>query len=273
MIQRYLLLFFLLVSIYSCTEIDVMVPPFTAPESNRIILVEELTGVRCPNCPSGAAMLEDLDALYEGKLVIMAVHGDFDTEPLPDSKYDFRTTESRALENYLKPWWGKPAIAVNRVEIDEELAFIGINRWAGIIEGELAKPHQLNIELNTEYDAASRKLRIDVGCLPLQDLTGNFNLTVAITESNIVDAQVNQTVVIPAYTHKHVMRRMLTDFKGDQISTGFKANQVVNKSFEFTLPVEEGLWIPENCEVVAFVNKIDGNKKEVLQAAKAEVVN
>lgn len=273
MLHKYFLIVFIAVFFISCSEKDVIVPPFTAPESNRVVLIEELTGVRCPNCPSGAAMLEDLDALYEGKLVIMAVHGDFDTEPMAQSKYDFRTEESRALENYLRPFWGKPSIAVNRVGDEEEMAFIGINRWAGIIEAELAKPHQMNIELNTEFDPSTRKLTIHVGCLPLQDLTGNFNLSVAITESNIIDAQVNQTVIIPDYTHKHVMRKMLTDYKGDQISTGFKANQVVNKSFEYTLPVTEGLWIPENCEVVAFVNKIDGNKKEVLQAAHAKVVH
>lgn len=269
---KYSLLFIMVLIISSCREKDVLVPPFVAPESDRVVLIEELTGVRCPNCPSGAAMLDDLSSLYEGKIVIMAVHGDFDTEPLPVSKYDFRTEETRALENYLRPFYGKPSIAVNRVEIDDELAFIGINRWAGIIEEELAKPHKMNIELNTQFDQATRKLTIDVGCLPLVDMTGNFNLTVAVTENNIVDAQVNQTVVIPDFTHKHVLRKILTNYKGDQISNSFKANQIVNKRFEYTLPVQEGLWVPQNCEVIAFVNQIDGNKKEVLQAAKAKVI-
>jgi thiol-disulfide isomerase/thioredoxin len=270
---KYALIFIIALIFASCTEQDVLVPPFVAPESDRVVLIEELTGVRCPNCPSGAAMLDDLSSLYEGKIVIMAVHGDFDTEPLPGSKFDFRTEETRALENYLKPFYGKPSIAVNRVEIDDELAFIGINRWAGIIEEELAKPHKMNIELNTQFDLATRKLKIDVGCLPLVDMIGNFNLTVAVTESNIVDPQVNQTVVIPDFTHNRVLRKILTNYKGDQISNSFTAHHIVNKSFEYTLPVQEGLWIPQNCEVIAFVNQIDGNKKEVLQAAKAKVVH
>ena len=268
----YLILLFLATS---CTEKPVIIPDFVAPESDRVVLLEELTGVRCPNCPSGAAKVEDLLHLYEGQLVVMAVHGDFDTEPLAESRFDFRTDESRALEDYLKPFYGKPSAAINRViNEDGEQSIIGVDTWSGYIEDELAKQHQLDLQLTTDYNEATREVKINVGLLPLTDLTGNYNLSVAITESHIIDAQLNQTTVIPDYEHMHVFRKMLTDIKGDLLASGtLEKNEVINRSFSYVLPTHESVWLAENCSVIAFVTEIEGNSKEVLQAVEAKVVN
>lgn len=264
-----------LILLLSCTEKAVIVPDFVAPESDRVVLLEELTGVSCPNCPTGAAKVEDLLQLYEGQLVVMAVHGEFDADPLEGySKYDFRNEEGKELEDYLKPFYGKPSAAINRVpNSGGELGIIGVDTWGGYIEEELAKPHTLDIALDTEYDENTRELSVQLGILPLQDLEGNFNFSVAITESHIIDAQKNQSEIIPEFEHMHVFREMLTAVKGDALGSDLVANKILNKTLTFTLPTDDDLWVAENCDVIAFVTRIEGDTKFVLQAAEAAVID
>jgi len=268
-------LFFLLVlSCLSCTEKPIDIPDFVPPDSERVVLLEELTGVRCPNCPSGAAKVAELLQLYEGQVVAMAIHGEFDATPLNESKYDFRSDQARELEQYLYPFWGKPAAAINRVvNTNGELGIIGIDTWAGYIEAELQKPHQLDLFLETDFDENTRELNIRVNSFPLADIQGTLHLSVAITESHIIDAQLNQTTVIPDYEHNHVFRIMLTDVKGNLLSNGLTKNELITSNYNFTLPDDAELWVPENCRVVAFVTKIEGDRKEVLQAVQEKVMD
>jgi len=251
----------------------VIVPEFVAPISDRVILLEELTGVRCPNCPAGSLKVEDLLQLFEGQIVAMAIHGDVLSEPLDESKYDFRSADAEELEHYLLPFWGKPAAAVNRIVSDGQQAFLNPDTWSGYIEAELAKEHVLDIQLSTTYDESTRALTVNMGIIPLKDMSGTFNISLAITESHIIDAQLNSTVVIPDFEHNHVFREMLTAVPGDFLASELTKNEVINKSFSFTLPTDDDLWVAENCHVIGFVSLNEENSKEVLQAAQAEVVH
>ena len=108
--RTYQLLFCLLAAVLwsSCTEEGVMIPPFEEPDSKRVVLLEDLTGVQCPNCPKGAAAIEDILTKLPNNVVAVGVHGTFLTKPLPESKYDFRNPKSIALEEFLKPFWVSP---------------------------------------------------------------------------------------------------------------------------------------------------------------------
>jgi hypothetical protein len=260
-------------TLLSCTEKEIKLPEFELTDSERVVLLEELTGVRCPNCPSGGAKIEELLDLYHGKLIVMAVHGEFDAEPLAESAYDFRSEEAKELEHYLSPFWGKPAAAINRIpDNNGNIGIIGIDTWGGFIEAEFQKAHHIELFVETEFNQENRKLTIHVNTLPLVDLEGNFNISVAITESHIIDAQLNQSTIIPDYEHNHVFRKMLTDVKGDLLTTSLVKNELIEKSYEYTLPEDPNLWVPENCHVVAFISKVEGESKDVLQAAQANVV-
>jgi thiol-disulfide isomerase/thioredoxin len=264
------MLFLSVVAVYSCTEKPVNIPDFVIPDSDRVVLVEEFTGVRCPNCPSGAATLDDLLFLYEDQIVVIAVHGGFDTEPLDASKYDFRTEESIEYEKNFN-LIAKPSAAFNRVERNGMLAQIGINTWGGYLSEEVEKPHLMNIELENSFNAETRELMINIGFIPITDLSGNYTYNIALTESHIFDAQLNQSEVIEAYEHNHVFRKMLTELAGDPLGSDLKANEIITKSTTYVLPQDEELWVAENCHVVVFASELDGDSKIVLQAAEANV--
>jgi len=258
----------------ACNEPEIIIPPFEPVVSDKVVLVEEVTGVRCPNCPTGSAKIASLLEQFPDQVVAVAIHGSFLTSPYSESKFDFRNEFSRELENYLKPWAGKPAAFVNRKKFDEE-ALVAISEFdllSSYVVEELEEGQQIEVSISVAFDPVTRALEVNLGIIPLIDLSGDFNLHVMITENHIIDRQANVGEVLEIYEHNHVLRTMLTAFDGDPLATTFSQNELINKSFTFTIPEQEGIWLPENLEVVAFVSNDSDDKKEVLQAAVTPII-
>lgn len=264
------------ITIYSCNEIMLNIEDPVIPESDRVVLIEELTGASCPNCPKGSAAIEFILSQFPGKVAVVGIHGDFLSQPIKDkSKYDFRNQKAKDLENWLKPWYGKPAATTNRIlteDPQEPYAISSPDLWYAEVAKELQKPHQMNILLAVDYDENKRTIDLDVSVIPLVDLAGNYNISVYLTESDIIDAQSNGSEYVEDYEHKHVLMDMMTNATGDSFGTNLKANDVIKKKFPtYTLPVREGLFNPEKMEVVVMVSKSDVGVRDVVQAAYKKV--
>jgi hypothetical protein len=243
-----------------------------------VVLLEELTGASCPNCPAGAEELASLKTLYGDQIVIVGIHGDFQAWPTAESKYDFRHEDAEELELYLKPWQGKPAAAINRVQFDNQEFFaVGKDLWGNFIDQELAKEHVVFLNLETEFDPENRNVTLRMDIIPLKDLDGNFRISLAVLENHIEDAQKDLVTVIEDYDFKHVLMDMITDPLGDPINADLKENEILNITYNYTLPLPENpedlLWIPEHIEIVGFVHHGDTNNKEVLQAVKTSLID
>ncbi len=257
-----------------CREYPIEIPPPKEVISNRVVLIEELTGVSCPNCPAGAEKVEALLFDYPDNVVAVAVHGKFLSKPLDVSTYDFRNQEAEDLENSFKPWLGKPAAAINRVHFPDYdfQAVDDVDLWRSYVEQELEKDNELVLELSQNFDESTRELVITAKATPVITESGNYRIGVVITEGDIVDAQLDQGMILPAYVHNHVFRTMLTDIEGDPFTTSWTQNEPIEQQFTFTVPTsEDGLWNTNHLEVVAFISRVDGDRNEVMQAAKVKV--
>lgn len=261
----------------ACKEELVVIPVLESVESPRVILLEELTGVSCPNCPVGTEKIKELKNTYGDNLVVVAVHGSFLSWPTDESKYDFRFPEAAELENYLRPWQGKPAASINRIlHTEDELSISNPQIWGKYVKEELEAEHRMNVDLSVEYDESTRTATINTSLLPVSDfgLEEELKLTVMILESEIEDAQENTTEIIEEYTHDHVLRAFATDWKGESIQKELKDNVEEKFQHTFVIPeAEEGqeLWRPEHMEVVAFIHSDVGGAKKVFQAAEAKI--
>lgn len=274
-------LFFLLLvtTIFSsCKEELVIVPILDDIDSPRVILLEELTGVSCPNCPVGTEKVNELKNTFGENIVVVAVHGDFLSWPTDESKYDFRFPAAKDLENYLKPWLGKPAASVNRIQYAaDELSVSNPQLWGGYVSQELEGEHRINVDIATTYNEATRDLAVEVVLLPVSDFTleEEVRITVMILESEIEDAQEDATEIIEEYTHNHVLRDFATEWNGNPINKELFDN--VEETFKFSYKIPEApegeeLWRPEHMEVVAFVHSNIGGEKVVFQAAEKKII-
>lgn len=270
------ILFSIVISILfiGCKEIPIIVPANPVPDTDRVVLIEEFTGVKCKFCPDGARTLADLKEINKENMVTVAFHCSFLADPHPDSKFDFRTEKGEEIETYLgqSP---KPNIAVNRKWFDDEemLTMSLLSPWGARISERLTGYAQIHIEIKNSFDTTSRKLTSKITIDPQNDLEGDFYLSAYITESNIIDYQIDGETLVSDYQHNHVFRDAISNTLGDVLPSNLKTNQLVERTFEYTIPDEDGWWIPENCDIVAFVSEIDADAgtKEVLQADEKAV--
>ncbi len=108
------------------------------------------------------------------------------------------------------------------------------------------------------------------------NLVGEYKLIVCITQDNIVapqknnDEEIGETPVDMNYVHNHVLRKVINGSWGESLngSSVVSTNTVYEKTYtqEFN-----SSWIPEDCNVVAFVYNQD--TKMVLQVEELHVLD
>lgn len=263
----------------SCTENMPIIPCLTCDDDggttdpqDRVVLMEEFTGVRCSFCPAGSVEIENLLNQNPDRLIAVSMHVGYFANPYPENNYDFRTGEGDAIRNQLGIPTGYPSAVINRKLFNNEDDLqLGLASWGGYVVQEKTETAAVSLELEPDYDAGSGVLKLNVKGKAFEDVAGELRLSVMITESNIKDAQLllSSSDPDPDYIHNHVLRGMMTNSDGEMVGNDLLINDTFEKELTMTLPND---WDTDNCNVVAFVH-LTGGKQDVLQAAEAHIGN
>lgn len=284
----------ILILFSACDKIE---PPFTEGCANccgeaninepiKRILVEEFTGHKCSNCPNATRILDNLSEIYCDHLVIVACHPtnqDF-TEPneFGPLSTDFRKEECAEIGNEFG-FWGFPSALINRKNTDNNY-FLFTSEWGAVIDnllfdsnGEKKLP-DLYIDINyeiTDFDNKSIELQVFVNYL--NQLSGNYNLVVLITENNIISGQYDGDELIENYVHNHVYRSAVNGAWGEPIENNLKDLTVstIEKNYSFTFNSLNNInWDNQwnnidSCSIVAYVYDTETN--EIIQASERKI--
>lgn len=256
----------------SSTKDTTYIAPVEQPQP-KSVLVEEFTGIQCPNCPKAKDVIEGLSAQYPDQVIAIAYFMDAGkiTEPIKGlSKYDFRTQKALDINNYLpNKAMGLPKGGVDRVNYKDEGVWRIPNDWSIITSERMSFSPQINIHLKSTYVADEHKAIIHVKLAYTDDVDIDNYLSIAITEDHIIDAQENKFVIDTFYEHGHVLRDIITNsIYGDVILDSIPAKEkgrVFERNFVVQLNNE---WKAENCNIVAFIHTNEASNKEIMQAAE-----
>lgn len=242
--------------------------PVALPE-NKIVLIEEFTGVRCPNCPQGHDIIAGLKTANPGKVVSISFHPINSLgAPYPFSVQDLRSQKSQSLFDYLGQIGLQPAAGIDRKLFGgESKILLDKNKWTTYCNQQLNATTPVNILLNRLYDSINRELTIVVELHYTAPVSEQNKLTVAITESNIATAQLDGSVIDTNYNHKDVLRDIISDTQGDVLTTTLESGRVIRKVYKKIL---DALWKPENMHIVAYVHEFQ-NSKIVYQVKEINV--
>lgn len=276
------LLVLVMVFLGACSEIPPEVNPIVDNPGNpgsggavanqqRQVLIEEFTGVRCVNCPAGAAAIKTLQSLHGQRIVVLSIHAGFFSKPYAESRYDFRTPAGDRLLELLGSPLGYPSAVIDRKLFEGENDLqLGQGLWPGLVNKQLSEKTALRIDIQPAYNESSRRLTVDVTLFVDQEVREeDIRLSVALTEDGIMDVQLAAEGKVEDYRHDHVLRAMITNTDGNLMREAFTPEAVISKRFELVL--EDG-WQAENCHVVAFAH-LGGKAKNVLQAHEAKVLD
>lgn len=241
----------------------------------KVVLLEEFTGVTCPNCPQAHQAISGFQAQYPGRVIAVGyyAHGMAQTKPIDGlSIQDFRNDKATELGNNF--FGGVPFLpsgTIDRIPDNGQYLYQS-NKWGGMLTSRTALSSPVNLYVTGGYDENGRQATARVKIAFTADVSRQLSLTLLVVENDIIDAQEYGLRIDTFYNHAHVMRDIITPNAGTSVldSIAVKpAGLVYERSFAF--PVDPS-WKPENCQVVAFVSYNEPDSKEVAQATEAHLM-
>lgn len=248
----------------SCSNIDegdrlIYVKP---AEVERAVLIEDLTGQRCINCPTGTDIINGIIQTYgEDNVIAVGIH----SGPLGFTGNSKRVGLMTDTGDEYYTYWangtslGQPSAIFNRKKGPSD----NLNNWAAEVGLIISEKANLSIDITNAYDAKKRELTTKVGAFGVNG-TVNGKLQVWIVEDGIKamqmmpDGSANQE-----YIHNHVFRAAVNGTWGEEVTV--KEGETTSKDYSYVLPET---WNADNISVVAFVY----NGKGVENVAKKHIV-
>lgn len=280
--KKIIFFLFVIISFTACNEnmpiIDCLTCPPPGPpgpgSQKKNILIEEFTGVRCIGCPAGSTEIENLLSTYGDRVIAVSIHTTGLAEPYPESQFDFRTEDGADLISYLGLPAALPSAVFGRKMYAGEsgLQFVSVASWGGRVSEQIPDTLALvSLTLDRTYDPATRSLSVVVNGEAQEFIDEEVRLTLMISESNIVDAQLTPQSSPDRdlnYVHKHMLRDIITAYDGDVLLPLMTIGEDFEKRYTYTLPEN---WVSSNCEIIAFTH-LSENSKEILQVVSAHLV-
>lgn len=238
----------------SCSNIDegdrlIYVKP---AEVGRAILIEDFTGQRCINCPTGTEIINGIvDTYGEDNVIAVGIHsgplgfaGNSKTVGLmTDTGNEYYTRWDK--ENKM----GQPWVIFNRKTSPDS----HYNNWAAMVGTIISEKANLSVKIANAYDAATRTLTTTVGADGVNG-TVNGKLQVWIVEDGVKalqmmpDGKANKE-----YIHNHVFRAAVNGTWGEDVTV--KEGETTTKQYSYVLPEA---WDADKIAVVAFVYNDSG---------------
>lgn len=221
----------------------------TEPQDKNAIL-EEFTGVSCPNCPAGHVVMAGILAANPYRAFCIAYHPSNSsfTTPYPGDP-DFRRTYPNVF--YTTPYCGSgrfmPSSFINR-RIYGGDRLQSRAQWAGYANGIMAEPSPANMGLSTTFDFMTQMLNITVEIYYTDNMTDDNTVYVLLAENDLVSQQSGAS---GPYTHKHTFREAFVGQWGDLITEPTTQGSLV--TLEYSWDATGSGYIMSNCEVLAFI--------------------
>ena len=233
---------------------------YTGPiSSERMILLEDYTGVKCINCPTAAAEITRLQEFYGDNLIVVGVYPllpDGLTKPYDPSR-DLRTDVAQtwasafAIEQF-------PMGMVNRQEVT------GYAEWGGSIAEIISEGlNYVNLSVSASLPTDTTiAVNVEGSFVEDYEADGAVNMITMILEDSIVAPQLTGSGVNGGYVHNHVLRAVIGPEWGSQVASEAPARGTAF-SASLTGSVNSG-WRKNKLSVVVAI--VNASSHEVIQA-------
>ena len=232
----------------------------------RKVLIEEYTGHRCPNCPTGHEKLEELVTRFGDTLIPVCIHATSLAAPTAEFPDDLRAEAGLELAT---DWQidGIPAGVINRA--DEPMGSIPA-RWLSKVNAVDRTDIPAAIQLINQFGVTGAGiLTANVKVTLLKPYNGQLRLSLFLVEDGIVSPQLDGTEVLEDYVHNHVLRSALNGTYGIKLTDATPENGLDTYLLASSISFAGTSWNPAHCSVVAIL--YDKENYDVLQVERCPV--
>lgn len=263
-------------------------------QSTKRVIIEEMTGMGCPNCPLGHIAWDKISEMYGDKVIMAAYHvytGDI-----------YESGMSSYVQNMLQ-LSGAPSAKINRGSVASSPMYHEVidgknayspnspegNCWLDLVSDEMGK--DADADLSVSATVADGKVSVPFSTKFALDMEKqNIGLFLIVTEDNLMGYQDNnlsnveqgcgvddwasggkygQSQVVP-FMQNNVVRAQVGTYNGaaGYIPAEITAGEEYNGTITFDVPTVNDI---SNCNVVCMM--IDINTGRVINNAQAKITD
>ena len=247
------------------------------PEAvKRGILIEDLTGVRCPACPNAAeAALAIKSNDKDSVVVVISIYPTEPrslTRPVDDAAQDLRTEVAQLIgTNIFKFSNILPGGGVNRTPKSEgEPINIGYLQWQSLANKFEGGRAIVNLDI-TQEEVNDSTLDVFGVFEFTADAEANPFVSIFLLENGIPHPQKTLSGTDEGYIHEHILRKAYTPYNGTPLfnSAGDAVRgKGLKKGWEIIKPNYVNR---EKASLVFVINYNDGDNKQVIQCKEVKL--
>ena len=237
---------FLMCVVLACLlKVNAQEPQFVSTEqTNRNVLIEEMTGRLCGYCPSGQVAVNQIVAKNPERVFSVNIHAQSSLSP---TDYPNLNTDKGAKFYSAFNSGGIPTVVVNRSG-----STIHPSQAASPVDALLKETAEVNVAGQVVVNPATRVATITVEAYYTADSKVENNyLTIIMSQDSIFGSQSGASsnpaqVVNGEYCHMHTLRDVITETWGDAIAPT-TAGTLITKQYIYNIP--EVIGDPNGIEV------------------------
>ncbi len=233
--------------------------------TGKTVLIKDFTGARCVNCPAAAEYVHNLQhQLDEDHIFIMSVHAGFQAQPVGQFP-DFLTDEGTVWYNNHD---SNPLFAVDHVALTDGNTLSVEQVDAPLAAALVLEDQTFEILVDPRYDEATRQLQVAVRTVAMNELDGQFYITVCLVEDNIIGWQTVPGGIDKEYVFRNVFRGTLNGAYGEEFE-GIHVNMDDNYYCRYSTEIDAD-YNADECYLMVYVyDKSQGDK--ILQTAVKKI--
>lgn len=192
-------------------------------KTDRVNLLVEYTGWRCPNCPKAANAAHELLEANDGNLVVVELHPALNGLTRPDrgGRDNYQCPEADVYYQYMggtnvTPF---PTGVLNFEKQPSGVFFTDYSAWGKAVhDGCLVVPEVKVADVNAVMDSETRELVVYVSIEGESETLHEVECVVWLIEDDIIGQQIMPDGhTEAAYSHNHVLRQVIGEVWGETV--------------------------------------------------------
>ncbi len=244
-------------------------PP--SPQTKKVLLID-ITGVRCSNCPRAAETAKSISNSNPGRVEVLAVYPHIGSGVLTNP-WDGNDTLvlAEAIDLLVAKPTTLPRGMIDNIEFNGNKIIDELN-WSTAVANQLSKSTPVNLDITTQWLTSDDKARIQIKAIANQATSRKLSWVICIMEDKIVGKQSDSRLsggVAEEYEFEHVLRQVITSTSGDIIADQGFTSPGQTREKHYFVP-RKSKWKKENLKCIVWV--MDSDTKEVLTVTSAKLV-
>ncbi len=237
-------------------------------QAKQVLLID-ITGVRCNNCPRAAEKAFEIEEANPNKLQILAIYPNYGTLSKPWPNMDTLVTkDADDLVGTLGTVTNLPLGIIDNVSYNGKF-LIDENSWSIVVDQQKVKSTPINLMLNAKWLPDEDKGRVEIKAIANASIPSStkLNWVIAILEDDMVGWQSTANGVEETYKFKHVLRKLVTSAYGDPLTIGMPAGFTTEKHYYIPRVAK---WKSDKLSCMVWI--LDADTKEILQVNKVKFI-